>query len=83
MCTSDYMQTNFFYLRIFLKKLVDDQCCLIPKDRICHQPLCTYNILPWKRIDLKLDVLWRYLLCIIFADTAFLLGTEYVPSLVY
>ncbi len=33
----------------------------------------TYNLLQqW--IDHKLDVKWKYLLCVIFADTAFLRG---------
>ncbi len=27
MCITDYMQTTFFYLSRFLKKLADNQCC--------------------------------------------------------
>ena len=36
MCISDYMQTTFFYLGRFLKKLADDQCFLISKGSIDH-----------------------------------------------
>ena len=33
MYISDYMQTTFFYLEIFLKKLADDQCAPLSKKR--------------------------------------------------
>ena len=85
MCISDYMQTTFFYLGRFLKKLADDQCSSITKGSIYYIKhmqkgfkrnctdgtssfdveikmnenqnfICTYNILAWEWIDLKLDV---------------------------
>ena len=34
-----------------------------------------YNLLPQQWIDKKFDVEWKYLVCFIIADTAFLLGT--------
>ncbi len=36
MCNSDYVQTTFFYLGRFLKKLADDQCSSITKFSIYH-----------------------------------------------
>ena len=36
MCISDYMQTTFFYLGRFIKKLADDQCSSITKVSIYH-----------------------------------------------
>ncbi len=42
-----------------------------------YQTLCPYNLLPWKWIYLKLDVKWKYLLCLIFAHTSFLHCTEH------
>ena len=73
-CISDFMQTAFFYLGRFLKKLADDQCSSITKGSICHishmyiQPFATAEDWP------EIRCLREYLLCFIFADTAFLLG---------
>ncbi len=41
-CTSDFMQTSFFYLEIFLEKLADDQLSSIIKGSIYHVPYQTY-----------------------------------------
>ncbi len=35
-CIPDYMQSTFFYLGRFLKKLSDDQCSSITKGSIYH-----------------------------------------------
>ena len=44
MCISEYMQTTFFYLERFLKKLADDQCSLITKSSIYHiKHMCIYH----------------------------------------
>ncbi len=78
MCISDYMQIALFYLG----RLADDQCSSIVKGSILSTisnimlwTLCSYNLLPWQWIDRKLHIEWKYLLCFIFADAAFLLGT--------
>ncbi len=77
-CISDYMQSTFFFLERFLKKLADEQCSFITKGSIYQTQLCGYNLLlPWEWINLKSLAYWKYLLCLIFADTAFLLGTVY------
>ncbi len=40
-----------------------------------------YDLLAWKWIDEKFDVLWKYLLCFIVVHTAFLLcGADMVQS---
>ncbi len=56
MCTSDYMQTTFFYHGRFLKKIADDQCPSTTKGSMKHlskQPftmevytfnICTYCV---------------------------------------
>ena len=36
MCVFDYIQTTFFYLGRFLKKLADDQCFSMTKGSIYH-----------------------------------------------
>ncbi len=74
---SDYIQTTFFYLGRFLKKLADDHCCSITKDSIYDinhmykQPFTT--VVDWPEV-------WKYLLRFIFADTAFLLGGAVFPG---
>ncbi len=42
---------------------------------IRHNAYTTIYLLPWEWIDLKLDVKFKYLLCLIFAHTVFLLCT--------
>ena len=57
-----------------LKKLADDHCSSRTKGSIYHiSNICPYNLLPWEWNDLKLDIKWKYLLCLIFAHSAFLL----------
>ena len=76
MCISDYIQTKFFYLGRFPKKLADDQCSSITKkavSTISNIREYPHNLLPWKWIDLKLDVKWKYLLYLIFSHTTILL----------
>ena len=70
MCFSDFMQTTCFYLGSFLKKLADNQFSpiLIIKGSIYHIKHYVHTtLLEW--IDLKLDVKWKYLSCLIFAHT--------------
>ncbi len=57
-CISDFMQTTFFYLGGFLKKLADDHCFSITKGSIYH--IKHVSIQPW--IDLKLHVLYLQIL---------------------
>ncbi len=69
-CISDFIQTTFFYLERFMKELADEQCSWITKGTIMYiQPFTT--VVDWPDIV----CLEKYLLCFIFADTAFLLGT--------
>ncbi len=67
MCISDYMQTTFFYLEIFPKKLADDQCFSTTKGSrpIYHIKLMLIQPFAWDWIGLKLDVISN-LLCLIF-----------------
>ncbi len=60
------------------KKLADDQCSSITKGSIYHIKLYVHK--PFNHgngLTLKLDVKWKYLLvlCLIFAQAAFLLRT--------
>ena len=55
-CISDFMQTTFFYLWRFVKKLADDQCSSILKAVSIISNICRYNLEPWEWIDLKLHV---------------------------
>ncbi len=49
-CISDYIQTTFFHLGRFLKKLADDQCCPNKvKMQYMHFRLhSNYFLVPWK-----------------------------------
>ncbi len=64
---SDFMQTNFFYLGRFLKKLVDDQCSSITKGSIYHinhmyiQPFNT--VVDWSEIWWLMEVSTMVYIC--------------------
>ena len=68
----------FFYLERFLKKLADDQCSARSKGSIYHikhMYMQSFTaVVDWPVLNVKL----KYLLCFIFADTAFLCGKAYV-----
>ncbi len=75
------MQTTFFYLERFLKKLVDDQYSSITKGSIYyskHMYIQPFSMeVDWWTNGIK----WMYVLCFIFVDTAFLLcGQSYMHS---
>ena len=45
--------------------------------------ICTYNLLAWKWINQKFDVQWKYLLCFIFAHTAFYFEGQRVKTYLF
>ena len=69
MCILDHMQGTFFCLGQFLWKLADDQRSSITKGSII--PNMYIQPLAWKRIDQKLDGLWKCLLCFIICTYCF------------
>ena len=50
--------STFFCLGKFLKKLADDQCSSIPKEKkvSTKSNICTYKLSVWKWIDQNFDV---------------------------
>ncbi len=61
------MQTTFFYLGIFLKKLADDQCSSITKDSIYHinhmYILSFTTVVDWPEIWWLMDVSAMFYFC--------------------
>ncbi len=66
-CISDFMQTTFFYLGRFLKKLADDQWSSITKGSIYHikhiyiQPFTT--VVEWPDIRCLMEVSTMFSIC--------------------
>ncbi len=81
-CISDFKQTTFFYLERYLKKLADDQFSSMPKSSIYHtKHIYIQPFYPSSGLIRNLTFNLKYLLCYIFADTAFLLGGADLPLL--
>ena len=78
-CISDFIQTIFFYLGRFLKKLADDQCSSITKSSIYHCKHIIHTTF-YHSNELTRNLMFNgniyYVLY--FVDTAFLLGTAEV-----
>ena len=82
MYISDYVQTTFFYLGRFLKKISDDQCSILIKGGIYHIKHMSLQPLTMGVDRRELGCLMKYLLCLIFAPTASLLCCGSIPSIV-
>ncbi len=51
-CILVYIRTTFFSLGRFLEKLADHLCSLITKGVCTILNICSYNLLPWRWIDI-------------------------------
>ena len=76
-CISDFIQTTFFYLGSFLKKLADDQCSSRTKDSIYHIKHNGVHTTFYHSSGLTRNLTLNGCIyhVLYFAATAFLLGT--------
>ena len=71
-CISDYMQSTFFYLGRFIKKLADHQCSSITKGSIYHFKHNVHTAF-YHSSELTRNLMFNgSISCFMFADTVYL-----------